>query len=120
MKMIKVFIVGPYDDDATIKVRQQRTLDMLDVCHDLLDYGFAPYCPLWTHYAQEYRSRSRDSWLALAVEYLTVCDCVYMMPQCTERPESAAFAEADRAKALGKPVFYDVDVMRQAYIIKGD
>lgn len=115
---IKVFIVGPYNDSAEHLVRERRTHEMLDVFHELLECGFAPYCPLWTHYAHEYAPQPRDAWLALASAWLETCDCVYMMPQCRERPESAAWAEAEHARMMGKPVFDDIYLLKRAFFTK--
>jgi hypothetical protein len=99
--MIKIFISGPYtkgDVAQNVKVA-------MDMSNDLMNRGFAPYCPHLTHFLHMNNWQPYEKWLALDCVYLVLCDGVLRLPG-----ESLG---ADKEIALAHkkkiPVFHSLD-----------
>ena len=98
--MKKVFISSPYTlGDVSANVRKQ-----MDVFDELMDLGFAPFCPLLFHFQHIVHPRQYEDWLQIDLEYLSVCDYLLRLPG-----ESAgADREVEFAKANNIPVAYSI------------
>jgi hypothetical protein len=97
MKPIRVYVAGPYTK-GDVAVNVKRAMDM---ALELLDGGYAPYCPHLTHFLHIHYPHAYDEWLALDLEWLECCEAVVRLPG-----ESAgADREVARAIELGLPVF---------------
>lgn len=99
--MKKVFISSPYTlGDISANVRKQ-----MDSFNELMDLGFAPFCPLLFHFQHIVHPRQYQDWLQIDLEYLSACDYLLRLPG-----ESAgADREVEFAKEKGIPVFYSVE-----------
>lgn len=98
--MIKVYIASPYTNgDVAVNVKVQ-----IDSFAELMDAGFAPFAPLYSHFQHMVHPRDYNKWLELDFEWIPVCDCLLRLPG-----ESAgADKEVQLALSLGKPIFYSI------------
>ena len=105
--MIKVYIASPYTiGDAAVNVRNQL------LCADeLMNLGFCPFAPLYTHFQHMFRPRSYEDWCTFDNEWVTVCDCVLRLPG----ESKGADAEVKLALSLRRPVFTSIDELRNHY-----
>ena len=74
--MIRVYIASPY----TIGDKEENVKNSLKVGNDLINMGFAPFCPLLTHYQDMNFPQSYETWLNLDFEWLMQCNCVLRLP----------------------------------------
>lgn len=97
---IKIYIASPYTlGDVAVNVKAQ-----IDAFAELMDAGFAPHAPLYSHFQHMTHPRPYQMWLTLDFEWLPVCDCLVRLPG-----ESAgADSEVALAEQLGLPIFYSV------------
>lgn len=96
--MIKVYIASPYTlGDIAVNVKFQ--MDIADV---LIEFGFAPYVPLYSHFQHMAHPRPYDDWVKLDLAWVEVCDCLLRVGG--ESP--GADNEVKYAKKLGKKIFH--------------
>lgn len=96
--MITVYIASPYTKgDVAINVRNQ--MEMADL---LMDKGFAPFAPLYSHFQHMHSPRPYEDWIKVDLEWVKRCDCVLRLIG----ESKGADGEVELAKQLGKPVFY--------------
>jgi len=105
-----VYIASPYTHgDVGINVRTQHEL-----WDELLDLGFTPIAPLWSHYQHLHRPRKYSDWMIYDTEIIGRCDvCLRMSGRCdelgyAESRSNGADAEVALFKQLKKPVVYSV------------
>ena len=99
--MIKIFISGPYtkgDVAQNVKVA-------MDMSNELMNRGFAPYCPHLTHFLHMNHWQPYEKWLALDCEYLVLCDGVIRLPG----ESVGADKEVILAENKKIPVFHAID-----------
>jgi hypothetical protein len=109
--MIYVYIASPYGDHNGLNTRLKNTHTAMDAWHRLADAGFAPYCPLLSHFLHERSNRPRPHWLCHSLLWVDRCDCVLALGEISEGMKS----EIARAQADGKPVFYSFEELGKAY-----
>ena len=109
--MIRVYIAMPYGDHNDLATRQYRTEQSMAVWHTLAAAGFAPCCPLLSHFLHEFRPKPREHWLAQSLSWVDVCDCVLAIGDPTEGMQ----AEIARALSQQKPVFRMFGTLGDAY-----
>ena len=98
MHKIKIFISGPYSlGDIAVNVKKA-----MDISNELMNHGFAPYCPHLTHYLHINNPQPYEKWLELDLEYLKVCDGLLRLPG----KSSGADNEVEFARKYKIPVFY--------------
>jgi hypothetical protein len=98
--MIRVFISSPYTlGDTAVNVKRQ-----LDTADQLISLGYAPFCPLLSHFQHMAHPRPYEYWTRLDMEWLAVCDCVLRLPG----ESKGADAEVKFAQEIGKPVYYSI------------
>ena len=98
--MIKVYIASPYTKgDIAVNVKTQ--MDNADM---LIDFGFAPFVPLYSHFQHMAHPRPYEDWTKLDNEWVRVCDCVLRLPG----ESCGADKEVELAKSLNIPVFYSI------------
>ncbi len=94
--MTKVYIASPYTlGDVAINVKAQ--MDMADT---LINLGFAPFVPLYSHFQHMAHPRHYDDWVKLDLEWVKVCDCILRLPG----ESKGADGEVTYAKMLSKPI----------------
>ena len=74
--MKRVYVAGPYTKgDVAVNVRTA-----IDAGEQLLNAGFAPYIPHYTHFWHIHYPHDWQTWLALDKEWLLVCDAMVRLP----------------------------------------
>jgi hypothetical protein len=102
--MKKIFIAGPYTlGDVAINVKKS-----MDMANELINLGFAPFCPLLTHFLHMNNPQPYEKWLAVDKSFLAVCDAVIRM----KGDSKGADGEVELAKKLNIPVYYDLDSLK--------
>jgi hypothetical protein len=98
--MYRIFISGPYTQgDIAINVRTA-----MNISNDLMNHGFAPYCPHLTHFLQINNPQPYEKWLELDMQYLVLCDAVYRFPGDSQGADD----EVKLAIKKGIPVYYSI------------
>lgn len=103
--MIRVYIAGPYSiGDVGINVKKA-----MDVCNELINMGYAPFCPHLYHYAHIHNPQEYHTWLDIDIEFLKVCDVVLRIPG----QSPGADHEVDIATDLNIPVYYSINELHR-------
>lgn len=106
--MIKVYIASPYTlGDLAVNVKRQ-----MDVAHILIEEGFAPFVPLYSHFQHMAHPQPYSTWIKLDLEWVESCDCLLRL----EGESEGADGEVRYAKELGIKIFYSVDELIQYYV----
>jgi hypothetical protein len=106
--MVKVYIASPYTiGDTAINVRRQ-----IDAVDQLMDMGFAPFAPLYSHFQHLVHPRRYEDWLLIDLEWVKACDCVLRL----EGESAGADTEVETAEMYSKPVFYSFEELKAYYI----
>lgn len=105
--MIKVYIASPYTlGDVAVNVKRQ-----MDVADTLMNEGFAPFVPLYSHFQHMVHPRPYQDWIKIDLEWVTVCDCMLRL----DGKSSGADGEEKYAKELGMNIFYSVEELIKYY-----
>lgn len=99
--MIKIFVSGPYTKGD---VAQNVKLSM-DLSNELINKGFAPYCPHLTHFLHMNNFQPYEKWLQLDIEYLKCCDGLLRF----SGESSGADKEVDFARSEKIPIFFSIE-----------
>lgn len=96
----KIYIASPYTlGDVAVNVRNQ-----IEAAHKLMNAGFVPFVPLYSHFHHMMFPRPYSEWLDLDLEFLPVCDAVLRLPG----ESKGADVEVERAKELGIPIYHSI------------
>jgi hypothetical protein len=99
--MITVYIASPYTlGDVAVNVKRQ-----LDCVDELMDLGFAPYAPLYSHFQHMAHPRPYQDWINIDLVWVEICDVLLRL----DGESKGADGEVALALKLGKPVFYSID-----------
>jgi hypothetical protein len=102
--MKRIYIAGPYSKgNMAYNVKAA-----MDVANDLINMGFAPFCPHLSHFLDMNSPQPYEKWLEIDNEYVKVCDAVLRIPG----ESSGADNEVRLAQSLGIPVYYDIDDLK--------
>ena len=101
--MKKVYIAGPYTKGDVA----QNVAEAISLAHQLMTYGYAPYCSHLSHFMHFYSPRPYEDWINLDKEWLKVCDAVLRIPG----ESKGADIEVKLAEELGILVFYDLETL---------
>lgn len=74
--MIKVYIASPY----TLGDVGQNVHNAMVAADSLIDLGFAPFVPLYSHFQHIRFPRPYKTWVQLDLEWLRYCDCLLRLP----------------------------------------
>jgi hypothetical protein len=96
--MKRIFISGPY----TLGDVAQNVKGAMEVANELIELGYAPFCPHLTHFLHLNHAQPYEKWLEIDVSFLRVCDAVIRIPG----ESTGADSEVRIASELGIPVFY--------------
>lgn len=103
--MIAVYIASPYTDgDPVVNVRRS-----LLAANELVSYGYAPYCPLLSHFWHFLTPHPYTFWTTLDLEWVKRCDAVLRLPGFS----AGADAELKLAVEIGKPIFFSIEALVQ-------
>ena len=114
MENIKVYIASPYTfGDTAINVRFQ-----MEVTDKLLDLGFIPFTPLYSHFQHMFKPRPHTDWIKIDLVWLNQCDCIirfYTSFNGKVLKSTGADIEEAEAKRIGIPVFHSIDELVEYY-----
>jgi hypothetical protein len=98
--MKRIFISGPYTiGDVAINVR-----NAMNVANELIDLGFAPFCPHLTHFLHINNPQEYEKWLEIDMSFLEVCHALIRLPGISD----GADKEVECALKLGIPVYNSI------------
>lgn len=105
--MIKVYIASPYTlGDVAANVKRQ-----IDCADELMNLGFAPFAPLYSHFQHMTHPRTYDEWMAVDFEWVEACDCLLRL----DGESKGADLEVKHATTFGKKVFYSIEDLVNHY-----
>ena len=118
--MIKVYIAGLYSRN-----KQGGEANIIEIFENirvgkemgsrLFELGYAPYVPWFDYHfilhAQQSEKLTADYFKNVSLEWLKVCDVIYMLPHWEY--SGGARAEKELAEKLGIPVVYTVDELEK-------
>jgi len=102
--MIKIYIASPYTNGD----KQENVNLQMDVAHELLNRGYAPFTPTLSHYMELRNPRPEHDWLKLDFEFLVLCDVLIRIKPLkdgVEMKSNGADQEETLARANNIPVF---------------
>ena len=106
--MIKVYIASPYTiGDIAVNVKLQ-----IDTADLLIEKGFAPFVPLYSHFQHLVHPRPYTDWTALDLEWITVCDCLLRIGGESKGADDEIKYAQDIVKI---PVFYSINDIIKHY-----
>jgi hypothetical protein len=108
--MIKIFVSGPYTNGDV----GRNVKSAMDATNELIERGYAPYCPHLTHFLHINNWQPYEKWLALDIQYLDICDALLRIPG----ESFGADKEVDFAVKKGIPVFFNIDQVDDFYRIR--
>lgn len=96
-----IYIASPYTlgDVAENVARAMRTW------HELWQLGFAPICPLWSHFQQLLTPLKHADWLEYDLNIVAMCDAVLRL----DGESVGADREVRFANEYGIPVVYSIE-----------
>lgn len=98
--MKRVYIASPYSiGDQATNVRRQ-----MDCANELMNLGFVPYAPLYSHFQHMMHPRPIEDWYKFDNEWVRACH--YLLRLSGE--SKGADDEEALARELGIPVFYSI------------
>lgn len=108
VEKLKIYIAGPYTAETEL-LRVRNVNAAIDAAFKLFSKGHYPYIPHLTHFidlrAQEIgHSLTWEDYIAWDLPWVEACDAILYL-----RPSRGADLELERARYLGKQVFYSVD-----------
>lgn len=106
--MKKIYVAGPYSKgDVAVNVKTA-----MDVANQLIEMGYAPYCPHLTHFLHINNHQPYEKWLELDNQFIPCCDAVLRIPG----ESSGADKEVELAISLNIPVFFTIDELKLSLI----
>ena len=104
--MKKVYIASPYTiGDVAVNVKRQ-----MDVADKLMNEGFAPFAPLYSHFQHMAHPRPYKDWIEVDKTWVLACDCVLRLDGESE----GADLEVRLAEQNEIPVFYSIKDLLEA------
>lgn len=106
--MKKVYIASPYTlGDVAINVKFQ-----MDIADELMNLGFAPFVPLYSHFQHMAHPRIYTDWIKF--DKIWVLSCDYLLRLGGE--SKGADGEVQLALENNIPVFYSIDHLKNILI----
>jgi hypothetical protein len=101
----KVYIASPYTKGDHV----ENVNIQMDMYSELLDLGYLPFAPLYTHYIHVRHHKDYDTWMAVDYEWIEVCDVLLRLPG----ESGGADLEVKHAEKMGIPVFYSLEELKK-------
>jgi hypothetical protein len=102
--MLVVYIASPY----TIGDKEDNVLRQIDAADEIMNMGYCPIVPLFTHYQDKIHPREYNDWMKIDFEKIIRSDVVLRLPGISK----GADKEVAFAKARGKSVFYSLEELK--------
>ena len=106
-RRVRVYVAGPYTQGDPVINTHAACQDAID----LMEAGFAVFCPHLSHFLHFLRPQAYDFWIEQDLEWLGACDCILRRPG----PSSGADGEVERALEIEMPIFGSVAEVIEAY-----
>lgn len=105
--MKRVYIASPYTlGDVAVNVRRQ-----MECADALIDLGFAPFVPLYSHFQHMYSPKNWDVWLEQDLEWVKVCNVLLRL----SGESAGADIEVKTAKENNIPVVYSIEELAEKF-----
>lgn len=112
LNKLKVYIASPYTKgDVAVNTKRQ-----LDCYNTLMDWGFAPFAPLWSHFQHLVHPRPYEDWCEVDLIWLKACDIVLRL----DGESKGADEEVIFAKHNNIPVVYSLEELLRHYRKKNE
>lgn len=99
--MKRIYLSGPYTKgDPAV-----NTKNAIDAATELLDKGYAPFCPHLTHFWHIMHPHSWQEWMDYDMAWVEVCQALLRIPGESKGGD----IEVARARELGIPVYFSLD-----------
>lgn len=103
---LRIYVAGKYTADTPEEVKRNVSTAFL-YGNLILDKGHIPYVPHYTHYLHLQKDRPPDFWYKLDLNWLRLCDAIFMIPNFWAESKGAKI-EFEFAEKLGLWVFHHV------------
>lgn len=108
--MKRIYIASPYTNgDVAVNVRAQ-----LKAADELMNMGFCPIVPLYSHFQHMFKPRPYEDWIAIDLAKLEMCDAVLRLPGYSP----GADREVVHAMTLGLPVVTDMAELAELFPVE--
>lgn len=75
LRKVRVYVAGPYSKPDPVENSNRA----IRVCTDLLDAGYAPFCPHLSLAWHLVTPRPYETWLEYDFEWIRACDVLYRL-----------------------------------------
>lgn len=107
----RIYIAGP----LSLGDRRTNVMRAIKVMRELIEAGYAPFCPHLSHFADGTDQLGYDTWLDVDLAWVAVSDAVLRLPG-----ESAgADRECELARRLRIPVYASIEELARAQAVVG-
>ena len=106
-RRIRVYIAGPLSADS-ISGRLHNVHRAIEACCELVQAGYAPFCPHLTYYVDNCDELGYGNWLEVDEAWVVVADAVLRL----SGESQGADRECKLAIGMGIPVFYSIEAMQ--------
>jgi hypothetical protein len=108
----RVYIAGPLHNDGQTTNVAQNVWKAKKAFAQLLQLGYAPFCPHLTHYIDPAGLVPHDVWMLVDLPWVEVSHAVLRLPG----PSKGADIEVNFARELGIPVFDHIMELHNALV----
>jgi len=106
-KDVKVYIASPY----TKGDMAQNVNFQMKIADELINKGFIPFVPLYTHFQHMFYPQSYETWLHIDFKWIESCRVLLRLGG--ESP--GADREVEYAKEKNIPVFYSLEKLYEFF-----
>lgn len=101
---MRVYVAGPLSTGTYYEVTK-NIRHAIDIGERLLETGYAPYVPHYSHFWNLFHPHTWEAWMKLDYEWLKVCDALLRLPG----ESKGADQEVKWAQELGIPVCHTLE-----------
>lgn len=103
----RIFISSPYTlGDVAVNVKKS-----MNSANELIEAGFAPYCPLLSHFLHMNNPQPYEKWLEIDITFLTCCSAVLKL----EGKSAGSEIECKFANGINIPVFTTIEEIKKYF-----
>jgi hypothetical protein len=110
MRRIRVYVAGPLSTGGTYEQVCDNIKKAIEMGEALLNAGYAPYIPHYTHYWNLIHTHSWEEWMDHDKAWVLASDALLRLPG----PSKGADQEVEWATEAGIPVFTTVRSLMQS------